>query len=179
MYRTPTPAVWPCNNNTKRCLWAFFSDDIGHRSVSSTFPAPTFTAASFSLSWPSGKGRRHSFSGNVRRSPGRREREESPVLFSLVAAGRREGTTWPWEDSCRIFAPFSISLCSFSSLLFTADLFDAKRRYLPSHHLPASRTHIVINGSPTRVSSVPFCVVNQSSANFRGRTFSGVHVPWD
>lgn len=115
----------------------------------------------FSLLAVTGKGRRHSFSGNVRRSPGRREREESSVLFSLVAAGRREGATWPWENSCRIFAPFIFSLhrsVLSLSLFFTVDLFDAKRRYLPSYHLPASRTHI--GGLPTRVSSVPFCVVN-------------------
>lgn len=52
-------------------------------SVSSTFPAPTFTAVFFSLSCVPPRGREEGTLSqvNARRSPGRRERE-SPVLQS-------------------------------------------------------------------------------------------------
>ena len=107
-------------------------------SVSSTFSAPTFTATSFSLSWawvpPQGKRRRHSFAGNARRSPGRRERE------SLVLQSRSGGPEGKSSVTLRtILKPFtSFSLPCHSSSLRIRE-FAIKHFALPSflHCLPA------------------------------------------
>lgn len=98
-------------------------------SVSSTFPAPTFTAASFSLSCAPQRGREEGTLSqvNARRSPGRRERE-SPVLQSR--SGGPEGrSSVTLRTIPRSFTPFSLFL---AILLAANSRLISQRLALPS-----------------------------------------------
>jgi hypothetical protein len=107
-------------------------------SVSSTFPAPTFTAASFSLSCAPPWGREEGTLSqvNARRSPGRRERE-SPVLQSR--SGGPEGrSSVTLRTIPRSFTPFSLFL---AILLVANSRLISQRLALPSslrRRLPAA-----------------------------------------
>lgn len=127
-----------------------------------------------------GERRRYSFSGNARRSPGRRERE-SPVLQSR--SGGPEGrSSVTLRTIPRSFTPFSLP-CHSSRREFA---FDTRRLALflplfvvsrPRERAYRYRHTVSARSSSVQFSSVPFCEVNCSAD--RGRTLSGVHVPWD
>lgn len=136
-------------------------------SVSSTFPAPTFTAAFFSLSCVPPRGREEGTLSqvNARRSPGRRERE-SPVLQSRSDGPEGRSSLWTLRT-----IPRDLLLRSF----FLAILLTANSHLIPdiSRFLPLFVVfrHTIAIGSPypralahyryrqfvsVRVSSVPF-----------------------
>lgn len=167
------------------CLASAFSGAVAaaassrrRSSVSSTFPAPTFTAACFSFSFlcaATGQRRRYSFSGNARRSPEQRERE------SLVLQSRNGGpegrSSVTLTDSSPIYARIRkvlvlFSLCPFRSFGKTAFPSYRRRR---RRHLPAALRISLF----ARASSTPFCESEPLVGGLYRRTFSGVHVPWD
>lgn len=104
-------------------------------SVSSTFPAPTFTAAFFSLSYVPPREREEDTLSqvNAHRSPGRRERE-SPVLQSH-SDGPEGKSSVTLGTIPRSFTPFSLP-CHSSHREFA---FNTRRLALPSslRRLPA------------------------------------------
>lgn len=137
-------------------------------SVSSTFPAPTFTAAFFSLSCVPPRGREEGTLSqvNARRSPGRRERE-SPVLQSGSDGpeGRSSVTlrTIPRDLLLRSF--FLAILLTANSHLIPLALPSSLRRLPAYYRQPVSARVSALSLSVICVrarefSSVPFCEVN-------------------
>lgn len=158
-YRT-TPATLPCNKQ-ERCLRSAFSgaasrlalECLLHLSCAYVHGCLLFSL----LCSATGERRRHSFSGNARRSPGRRKRE-SPVLQSRSGGpeGRSSVTlrtiprsftlfSLPYRSSCREFA-FGTSRASFLS--------SSSSGLVSALSLSAASVHT------REFSSVPFCEVN-------------------
>lgn len=152
-------------------------------SVSSTFPAPTFTAASFSLSRvPPGR-REEGTLSQVMRAVHLGVERERVRFFSLVAAGRREGAPWPWGQF-----PDLLLRSLFLAILLAAKFafwHQTSPRFLPLLVVfrPRERTYRYRQPVCPRAREFQFSsdsvLWSEFSSTDRRRTFSGVHVPWN